>query len=391
MMQRGFLTRNINRNKQMNTFRRLIFYCLPIVLGTLSINCSAGSGQRADADSALIDSAAPGNITENRRDSDLTIAMVGDIMMGTTYPKGGHNLTADDGASLFKDVKEIFQRVDITAGNLEGCLFDGEGKVKPCYNPKRFFAFKMPERYVKHLVDAGFDFVSVANNHINDFGPEALEATQRVLKEAGIAFAGVADKQPTTIVEKDGRKIGFAAFGFDPGMPRITDYETLRALVSGLKKECDIVVVSFHGGNEGEEYQHVPHKPEGSSRGDVEKFAHTAVEAGADVVYGHSPHVPRGLELYNDRIIFYSLGNFCTPYRFNLAEIRNYAPVAEVTLKPDGRFAKGKIHSFIQSSGVGPRKDTTLRVPRKMRDLTKADFPNTPIEITDQGDIVRKQ
>lgn len=327
--------------------------------------------------------------SKNKKDEPLTIAMVGDIMMGTTFPKNGNNLPAYDGDSLFRDVTPIFRSVDITAGNLEGCLFDGEGKVKPCYNPKRWFAFKMPERYVKHLVNAGFDFVGVANNHINDFGPEALAATQRVLQEAGIAYAGVRDVKPTAIIEKDGRKIGFTAFGFDPGMPSIHNYTELDSLVSDLRKHCDFVVVSVHAGGEGESFQHVPHKPEvtSSNRGDVEKFAHAAIDAGADVVYGHSPHVTRGLELYNNRIIFYSLGNFCTPYRFNLAEIRNYAPVAEVTLNPDGSFAKGKIHSFIQRPGTGPRTDPANKAAKKMRELTKADFPTTPLDISDNGDI----
>lgn len=345
--------------------------------------CAGGSGRPISENTRVETS----DTVVTPKSGPLTIAMVGDIMMGTTFPKNGNNLPPDDGANLFRDVAPIFHSVDITAGNLEGSLFDGEGKPKPVVNPKRYFAFKMPERYVKHLVDAGFDFVGVANNHINDFGPEALESTQRVLTDAGIAYAGIRDKKPTDIIEKDGRKIGFAAFGFDPGMPNINNFTEIDTIISGLKKQCDIVVVCFHGGNEGESYQHVPHKKEGTDRGDVEKFAHAAVDAGADVVYGHSPHVTRALELYKDRIIFYSLGNFCTPYRFNLAEIRNYAPVAEVTVNPDGTFAKGKIHSFTQKRGEGPRKDPYHKAAKKMRALTKADFPKTPLKISDEGDI----
>ena len=324
-----------------------------------------------------------------KNDQPLTIAMVGDIMMGTTYPKNENNLTADDGASLFADASEILRRVDIAGGNLEGCLFDGEGKIKPCYNPKRFFAFKMPERYSKHLVEAGFDFLGVANNHINDFGPEAFEATQRVLQEAGLEYAGVSGKKPTTIIEKDGRRIGFAAFGFNKGMPSIDNYSEIKKIVSDLKDQSDIEVVCFHGGGEGKDFQHVPHRTELGVRGDVEKFAHTAVDAGADVVYGHSPHVPRALELYKDRIIFYSLGNFCTPFRFNLEGVNGLAPLAEVTVNADGTFDEGKIHSFIQSRGVGPRKDGSHRAAKKIQELTKADFPNTPVQISDQGVITR--
>lgn len=318
----------------------------------------------------------------------ITIAMVGDIMMGTTHPKT-HPLPEHDGDSLFKDVKDLLRSADIAAGNLEGSLFDGEGTPKKCGNPATCFTFKMPERYVKHLVDAGFDFLSVANNHINDFGPDAKAATQRVLSEAGLQYAGDSEKKPTAILEKDGRKIGYVAFGFDSGMPSINDYQEVRKLIGDLKKECDFVIVSFHGGGEGENYQHVPHKREITSkdRGNVEEFAHVAVDAGADVIYGHSPHVNRAVELYKNHIIFYSLGNFCTPYWFNLASVRSYAPVAFVKLNPDGTFAEGQIHSFIQQRGTGPRKDKSNRAALKIRELTKSDFPNTPLQIADDGKI----
>lgn len=330
--------------------------------------------------------------TPESAETPLTFAFVGDIMMGTTYPTDGHYLTADDGATLFKDAAEILRRVDIAAGNLEGSLFDGEGTPKRCIDPNTCYTFKMPERYSQHLVDAGFDFVGLANNHINDFGPEAIEATQRVLNEAGIAYAGVSGKCPTAIVERDGRKIGFAAFGFNPGMPSIIDMEEVKRLVGDLRKSSDIVVVCFHGGGEGASFQHVPHATEhafGQNRGDVEKFAHTAIDAGADVIYGHSPHVSRGMELYKDRIILYSLGNFCTPYKFNLSGVNGYAPIAEVTLNPDGTFAQGRIHSFIQQRGVGPRTDTHHSAARTMKRLSYEDFPKTAPRISDTGEIVK--
>lgn len=328
---------------------------------------------------------------KGKNKTPLTMAVVGDIMMGTTVPKG--NLTADDGANLFKDCESILQVVDIAAGNLEGALFDGTGVPKPGAFSGNVFAFKMPSRYVNHLVKAGFDFVSIANNHVNDFGVEALDSTMSTLDKANIAYAGHATKCPTTIIEKDGRVIGFAAFGFSQNMPSINDYATLESTVKDLKKKSDIVVVSFHGGGEGKNFQHVPHKREhafGQDRGNVEEFAHKAVDAGADVVYGHSPHVTRALELYKDRLIVYSLGNFCTPYRFNISGVSGYAPIVEMTLNGDGSFVEGQIHSFIQTKGVGPRTDSANRVAKTMSSLTKSDFPNTPLAISDNGKIMRK-
>ena len=318
----------------------------------------------------------------------LTLAFVGDIMMGTTYPADGNYLPTDDGATLFQDVDSVLRAADIAAGNLEGSLFDGVGTVKKCSNPAVCFAFKMPTRYVKHLVDAGFDFLGIANNHINDFGPEAVASTQKTLKENGIAYAGLRGSCPTAVVERDGRKIGFAAFGHSRGTASIMDLEEVRKTVKGLRATCDYVVVSFHGGGEGQKFQHVPHKMEvafGEERGDVEKFAHTAIDAGADVVFGHGPHVNRAMELYKDRLILYSLGNFCTPFRMGIAGVSGYAPVVTVTLDTDGKFTDGKIHSFIQQKGKGPRLDRTNAVAKNMRTLTFQDFPSTRLNISEEG------
>lgn len=323
----------------------------------------------------------------------LTLAFTGDIMMGTTYPEEGRYLTPDDGATLFADVKDIISAADIAAGNLEGTLLDGEGIVKKCGNPELCYAFRMPTRYTAHLTDAGFDLMSVANNHINDFGAPGLTSTREALQDAGIAFAGLRSSCPTAIIEKDGRRIGFAAFGHNRGTLNIMNMEEVRSTVKGLADECDYVIVSFHGGGEGKKFTHVPHAMEncfGEQRGNVEAFAHAAIDAGADVVYGHGPHVTRAIELYKDHLIMYSLGNFCTPYRVSLSGVSGHAPVVTVTLNPDGTFDSGRIHSFIQMPGKGPRKDASHSVATQIRALTLSDFPATPLRIADDGTISRK-
>lgn len=128
----------------------------------------------------------------------------------------------------------------------------------------------------------------------------------------------------------------------------------------------DIVVVSFHGGAEGRAFTHVPHKMEtafGENRGDVEKFAHTAIDAGADVVYGHGPHVPRAAELYKDK------------------------PVAVVKLDGNGRFLGGRIHSFKQTTGTGPRIDSGNAAAKLIRDLSRSDFPDSKLTIDETGEL----
>lgn len=324
----------------------------------------------------------------------LTFAFVGDIMMGTNFPDDsrGAYLPANSGAKLFSDCDSLLRSADIAAGNLEGTLLDSGGKPKKCSNPKFCYAFRTPTTYVRNLTDAGIDFVGIANNHINDFGPVGLASTQKTLSDAGIAYAGLQAGPRTATLERDGRKIGFAAFGHSWGTMSINDLETVRRTVSELKKTHDIVVVSFHGGAEGEKYSHVPHASEtafGENRGNVEKFAHTAVDAGADIVYGHGPHVARAAELYKDRLILYSLGNFCTPYRVSLSGISGQAPLVTVTLNPDGTFRTGQIHSFLQQRGIGPRLDPTHSVARQIRTLSLQDFPASPLHISPAGHLSR--
>ena len=98
----------------------------------------------------------------------LTIVGVGDIMMGTTYPE--NKLPEGDGAFLMKEVEPYLQDADITFGNLEGTLLDSGGTPKTCRDPKVCYVFRTPVSYVQNLTRAGFDLMSLANNHAGDFG-----------------------------------------------------------------------------------------------------------------------------------------------------------------------------------------------------------------------------
>lgn len=326
--------------------------------------------------------------------SGLTIAVAGDIMMGTTFPDDTPRLPANSGRNLFDAVKPVFAEADVVCANLEGVLMEPGGVARKMgKDPKTYYIFRMPTSYVNNLVDAGVDFVSVANNHANDMQEGGRKSTQRVLSEAGIAYAGQTNC-PTAMIERGGKKIGIAAFGHSSNTCHTWDYEKVRRTVESLDSVCDIVIVSFHGGAEGANCGHVPHAMEtylGEERGDVEKFAHAAIDAGADIVYGHGPHVTRAVELYKDRFIVYSLGNFCTPFRVNISGVNGYAPVVTVDVDKDGKFTGGKIHSFIQQGGRGPLADTTNKVARHMRQLSVEDFPSSPLRISDDGTIVRRE
>lgn len=316
----------------------------------------------------------------------LTVAMTGDIMMGTTYPKAA--LPPNDGKFLFKDTGQILQGAHLAVGNLEGTLCDdGETKKKVS---KISYAFRTPTSYAPLLRDAGYDFLSMANNHAFDFGIAGVESTENMLDRQDIKYAGINGRTEFAVVERAGVRFGVCAFGHNGYTLRHNDLEKVRSIIDTLKTISDIIVVSFHGGAEGKAFRHLPYGKEiflGEDRGALRKFAHFCIDNGADIVYGHGPHVVRCMEIYKDRFIAYSLGNFCTPYGINITGISGYAPVVTVNVDRNGQFINGKIHPFIQIRGAGPRRDTTNAVIREIQSLTATDIKGSLIKINRQGDI----
>ena len=323
-------------------------------------------------------------------DSLLTIAMCGDIMMGTTYPTV--RLPQNDGADIFADVKQIFIDADLAAGNLEGVICEG-GTCTKNTGKANNYAFRMPESYAALLTDAGFDYMNLANNHTNDFGTYGLVRTRQLLEEQGIAYSGLPDCE-STIVERNGVRYGICSFGHNSYTLKHTDTATVTRIVTALRPQCDILIVSFHGGAEGAKQSHLPDGPElflGENRGNLRAFAHHCVDLGADIVFGHGPHVTRAVECYKDRLIAYSLGNFCTTFGINLAGVCGYAPVLTARIDRDGRFVDGRIHSFIQTQGTGPRRDPDDKVAQHMRSLSLTDFRgDCGLDISDNGTLTRK-
>jgi len=166
------------------------------------------------------------------------------------------------------------------------------------------------------------------------------------------------------------------------------DMVAARSLIEALAVQSDILMVSFHGGAEGADRTALPFATEafhGEDRGDVVAFARMAVEAGAELVIGHGPHVPRALELYKGRLIAYSLGNFATYWGINVRGVNGLAPILLTTLDQDGAFVAGQIHSNLQLRPLGPVPDPEHQAARLMRQLTYADFPDGLLLIDDEG------
>lgn len=320
----------------------------------------------------------------------ITVIGVGDIMMGSNYPDNS-GLPPKDGQSLFQEVEAILRDADVTMGNLEGVLLDEGGTAKTCRDPKVCYVFRSPERYAQNLVNAGFDVMSLANNHAGDFGEVGRKSSMAALDDAGIQHAGQVVK-PYTFFVKEGIKYGFAAFAPNGGCVNINDLKRAKEIVSHLDSLSDIVIISFHGGAEGPQYQHVPRSNElfhGENRGNVYQFAHTVIDAGADIVFGHGPHVVRGVEVYKDRFVAYSLGNFCTYGGINVSGINGFAPIIKVYTDARGVFFKGKITSGIQNFRAPVSLDSQKLAIKKIRDLTKDDF-NDPILLIDDNGWIKK-
>jgi hypothetical protein len=323
--------------------------------------------------------------------ASIKIMAVGDMMLGTNYPNSSY-LPPNDGKELLNPVKDILKNGSIVFGNLEGVLLTGDGPVKSCSDPKSCYAFKMPDHYAKYLSEAHFNVLSVANNHVNDFGSVGAKNTMEQLKKVGIPHAGLKDCPFTTFV-KDGLKYGFAAFAPNNGTISINDYDNALKIVRGLDSLCDIVIVSFHGGAEGPTKKHITRQREfflGEDRGNPYEFARLMIDAGADMVFGHGPHVTRAVDLYKDRIIAYSLGNFATYGRFNLSGPNGMAPILEVDVDKNGKFLKGKIHATKQLGEGGPVLDEENAVIKEIISLSREDFPESVLYIDASGNLNRK-
>ena len=325
-----------------------------------------------------------------RNGSTVTIALSGDILMGTTYPTV--RLPADDGRQLFSDATPILRAADIAVGNLEGTLCD-EGETKKKLSGSSY-AFRTPRSYAGVLSAAGYDFVSMANNHAHDFGSEGIVSTEQALDSVGIGYAGIGGRAETSIITRGGLRFGLCAFGHNSYTLLTWDTLTVAHILRTLRPKVDIVIVSFHGGAEGAAYSHLPDSMEiflKERRGYLREFAHFCIRHGADVVYGHGPHVPRCIELYKDRFIAYSLGNFCTPYGISIKGVSGLAPLITVRTTIHGRFIDARIHSFKQTYGLGPRRDSANRAARQIRTLTESDITDGILEILDDGYVRRKK
>jgi poly-gamma-glutamate capsule biosynthesis protein CapA/YwtB (metallophosphatase superfamily) len=328
--------------------------------------------------------------TRNHNSKIISFIGVGDIMMGTDYPDS--TLPPSDGKYLMNSLKDILTNADITFGNLEGVLLDDGVPEKVCKDTSKCYIFRTPSYYVDNLDSAGFNLMSLANNHSFDFGIDGYKSSEELLSTKNILSAGRSGSY--SIFEVLGIKVGFVAFAPNKGCTSINDLDAVSRKIKNLDEHCDMIIVSFHGGAEGINALHVKNETEffyGEKRGNVVEFARTAIDAGGDLIIGHGPHVPRAVDLYKNKFIAYSLGNFCTYGKFNLRNERGYSPILKLAVNENGDFLYGEIISARQYYPGGPFMDENRGAQKLIEKLTKTDFPGTSLQFDPDGWITIKE
>ena len=314
----------------------------------------------------------------------VTIAAVGDIVMGT--PTFG--FPPEGGKTFFAGVQPLL-RGDLVFGNLEGTLSTG-GSPRCRAEAENCFSFQTPPSYARWLTKAGFTTLNLANNHAYDFGPGALQQTRAVLRERGLRHTGAPDQ---ITVHRVG-KIRIAVVGFSTyrWSADLRDIAAARKLVVEAARRGHIVVVTMHAGAEGSQYAHVEPGVErflGQNRGDSVRFARAAINAGADLVVGHGPHVLRGMEWHKGRLIAYSLGNFAAYNTFNLDGPRQYGGILKATLNADGTWVRGKlVATKLVGKGI-PVRDRAEEAHKLVRSLSRADFSEKAVRIDPRGALLQ--
>lgn len=318
----------------------------------------------------------------------INIKAVGDTIPGTNYPIDKLPL---DPNNLFANVLPLLKDKDILFGNFESTLTDHPYSAKDI-SRGMVFAFRTPPSYKNILKEAGFDILSVANNHSFDFNKKGFTDTIENINSTGIKAVG--KKGEIRYHKVKGLTVAFIAFSnYDSVHNSIIDLKNTTNLVKEAKKNADIVVISFHAGAEGTDAVHVSDRTEyffGENRGNVVKFARTAIDAGADLILGHGPHVTRALELYKGKLIAYSLGNFLGYRTLSTADILGSSLILSVNLNVKGDFVSGEIIPVTLDEKGIPYPDDRGSSINLISNLTNKDFPNTPLKISSDGKILPK-
>ena len=364
----------------------------------ISLSCavlSLTAAVAASGPSTKLDVGTPqsGNIDDT---AGYRIIGVGDMMLGSDYPleylDPRVTENGDPADVIGQEMVSLFKSADVTFGNFEGTMHNSVEGAKACANPAVCFVFRSPPHHATYIRRAGFTMLSNANNHSRDFGEANRTATFQYLMYAGMEVSGADTPNTRFGVQtlKDGTKAVLVAFGHNPGLMKVQELSRVRSLVQEAGTKGDIVIVSCHIGAEGRTHNRVTRATEmflGEDRGNPFAFARTAVDAGADAVFCHGPHIPRAVEVYKGRFIAYSLGNFWTYGSFNLRDENGQAPIADIRVAKDGQLLSARIVSARQDKPGGPYLDPTHAAAKQIGMLTARDFAETGVKVAPTGEM----
>lgn len=341
----------------------------------------------------------------------VRLAFVGDINLGTeTLPDG---VPPDSGRGLLDRARPSLQG-DLVVGNFEGVLADTGTPTKCLVQPARHgsrqrhgkrrapdaapatrancYAFRTPTMLAPRLVEAGFTHMNLANNHANDLGSAGRQSTEAVLESLGIRLYGPLGRIVVDSIRRGDSltTVGLIGFTTYPYAYNLLDIERSAAVVDSMRPLVDLLLVTFHGGTEGVRALRTGEAAESlgrEPRGDLRRWARAVIDAGADAVIGHGPHVLRGIEFYRERLIAYSLGNFATYRGFNVAGPLGITGVLQLEFVPGRKLSAARFVPMKQLPRQGPFPDPEATALHLIRRLSAEDFGATGAVITDSGEI----
>jgi hypothetical protein len=335
---------------------------------------------------------------------------VGDINLGTaTLPDG---VPPDSGRGLLDQARPSLTG-DLVVGNFEGVLADTGTSIKclvPAPSPPKrkrrsrpqspaspavrpnCYAFRTPTLLAPRLVEAGFTHLNLANNHANDLGSAGRESTERILDSLGIRLYGPLGRIAVDTIRRGDSltTVGLVGFTTYPFAYDLLDIERSARVIDSVRPLVDLLIVTFHGGAEGARAMRTGEAAESlgrEPRGDLRRWARAVIDAGADAVIGHGPHVLRGMEFYRGHLIAYSLGNFLTYRGFNLAGPLGVTGVLQLEFDPDRSLRRARLVPMVQRPQRGPEPDPDGTAARLVRGLSAEDFGAGAATLTDSGEI----
>ncbi len=260
----------------------------------------------------------------------------GDIVLGNSFVV--EHIPTDWEDRYFAGVRDVLKRADVAVGNFEDTLTDHPTTSKKPGSGSQY-AFRSPPHYANLLFQEGFKVLNIANNHANDFGETGFRDTVKNMRQAGIIVAGIKDEAANLSVR--GLNISVLGFAYSSRFNMIQDIEEGAERVRTAKALGAYVIVTFHGGAEGSPAIWHDNQDEafmGENRGNTVAFSRAMIDAGADLVVGHGPHVLRAAECYQGKLIAYSLGNFVGVGGLSAKNFAAVSALLEISVAPNGKL-----------------------------------------------------